>query len=188
MKVLILGLGLQGKAVIHDLEQSASVSQITAADIDVDKSEAYVSNKGYRKVRVVPFDASQPEKLKRLIRETGPDVLVCMLPADFQPVIARTAIDESVSYVSSSYAGTLTELNDLAVEKGVTVLPEMGLDPGVDLFSAGCAWMNWTRCTECVPMERGSRTRRAPPITRFTIKFRGPSKASSRRICVRRVF
>lgn len=134
MKVLILGLGLQGKAVIHDLEQSASVSQITAADIDVDKSEAYVSNKGYRKVRVVAFDASQPEKLKRLIRETGPDVLVCMLPADFQPVIARTAIDESVSYVSSSYAGTLTELNDLAVEKGVTVLPEMGLDPGIDLI------------------------------------------------------
>jgi lysine 6-dehydrogenase len=134
MKVLILGLGLQGKAVIHDLEQSKIVSQITAADIDADKAEAYVARKGYRKVKVARLDASHPENLKRLIRETGPDVLVCMLPADFQPFIARNAIDEKVPYVSTSYAGNLTELNGLAVDRGVTVLPEMGLDPGIDLI------------------------------------------------------
>ncbi|HDR14918.1 MAG TPA: hypothetical protein ENN79_05410 [Desulfobacteraceae bacterium] len=134
MKVLILGLGLQGKAVIHDLEQSECVSEITVADIEVDKSEVYVARKGYRKVTVVPLDASQPEDLKGLIQKTGPDVLVCMLPADFQPGIARIAIDERVPFVSSSYAGSLTELDGMAREKGVTVLPEMGLDPGIDLI------------------------------------------------------
>lgn len=134
MKALILGLGLQGKAVIHDLEQSSGVTRITAADLEADKSEAYIAQKGYRKVKVVSLDASQPENLKRLIQETGPDVLVCMLPADFQPGIARIAIEERVPYVSSSYAGSLTELDGMAKEKGVTVLPEMGLDPGIDLI------------------------------------------------------
>jgi lysine 6-dehydrogenase len=134
MKALILGLGLQGKAVMHDLEQSSSVSEITAADIEVEKSKAYVAQKGYGNVKVVPLDASRPEALKQLIRETAPDILISMLPADFQPVIAQRAVDENVPYVSSSYAGALTELNALAIEKGVTVLPEMGLDPGIDLI------------------------------------------------------
>ena len=36
MKALVFGLGLQGKAVIHDLEQSDAVSEIVAADVAAD--------------------------------------------------------------------------------------------------------------------------------------------------------
>lgn len=134
MKVLVLGFGLQGKAVVHDLEQSAAVTQITAADIEAGKAKAYAASKGYRKLQVAALDATQPERLRQLLRETEPQVLVCMLPADFQPVIARAAIDSGVPYVSTSYAGALPELDGLAREKGITVLPEMGMDPGIDLI------------------------------------------------------
>jgi saccharopine dehydrogenase-like NADP-dependent oxidoreductase len=57
-----------------------------------------------------------------------------MLPPDFQFRLARTAIDAGVPYVSSSYTGTLIELDSRARERGVTVLPEMGMDPGIDLI------------------------------------------------------
>ncbi len=134
MKALVFGLGLQGKAVIHDLEQSDAVSEIVAADAAAEPARAHVERAGYRKVRVVPVDASDPGALEKLVRESRPQVVVCMLPADFQPALARAAVDAGVPYVSSSYTGTLAELDGPAREKGVSVLPEMGMDPGIDLI------------------------------------------------------
>ena len=134
MKALVFGVGLQGKAVIHDLEHSHAVSEIVAVDVGAEKAKTYIGARGYSKVRVVQLNASDQPALERLIREIRPRVLICMLPPDFQPALARAATNAGVSYVSSSYTGTLLELDGLAREKGVTILPEMGMDPGIDLI------------------------------------------------------
>ena len=134
MKALVFGIGLQGKAVIHDLEHSHAVSEIVAVDVEAGKAKTYIGARGYSKVRVVQLNASDQPALERLIREIRPRVLICMLPPDFQPALARAATNAGVSYVSSSYTGTLLELDGLAREKGVTILPEMGMDPGIDLI------------------------------------------------------
>ena len=134
MKALVLGVGLQGKAVIHDLEHSPVVSEIVAVDVEAEKAKTYIGARGYSKVRVVQLNASDQPALERLIQEIRPRVLICMLPPDFQPALARAATNAGVSYVSSSYTGTLLELDGLAREKGVTILPEMGMDPGIDLI------------------------------------------------------
>ena len=134
MKALVIGMGLQGKAVVHDLEHSTLVTRIVAADIEADQALAYTAQKGFRKVQVVPLNAAQPGLLEQLVREADPQVVICMLPPDFQPAIARVAIAAGVPFVSSSYAGSLTELDKLAQAKGVTLLPEMGMDPGIDLI------------------------------------------------------
>jgi len=134
MKALVFGVGLQGKAVIHDLEHSHAVSEIVAVDVEGEKAKTYIGARGYSKVRVVQLNASDQPALERLIQEIRPRVLVCMLPPGFQPALARAATNAGVSYVSSSYTGTLLELDGLAREKGVTILPEMGMDPGIDLI------------------------------------------------------
>jgi len=134
VKALVLGMGLQGKAVVHDLEQSEIVTAIVAADIDAEVAKAYIGRKGYRKVQAVALDAERPEGVAELVREIRPQVLICMLPPDFQPAVARAAVRAGVHYVSSSYTGDLTELDGPAREKGVTLLPEMGMDPGIDLI------------------------------------------------------
>jgi saccharopine dehydrogenase-like NADP-dependent oxidoreductase len=134
MKALVFGIGLQGKAVIHDLEHSHAVSEIVAVDVEAEKAKTYIGARGYSKVRVVQLNASDQPALERLIQEIRPRVLICMLPPDFQPALARAATNAGVSYVSSSYTGTLLELDGLAREKGVTILPEMGMDPGIDLI------------------------------------------------------
>ena len=134
MKALVLGMGLQGKAVVHDLEQSEIVTAIVAADIEAEVANAYIGRKGYRKVQAVALDAERPEGVAELVREIRPQVLICMLPPDFQPAVARAAVRAGVHYVSSSYTGDLTELDGPAREKGVTLLPEMGMDPGIDLI------------------------------------------------------
>jgi saccharopine dehydrogenase-like NADP-dependent oxidoreductase len=133
VKALVFGMGLQGRAVVHDLERSDIVSAVTAADIDPGRAEAYVACKGYRKVRVVRFDADQPGAVDALVRELRPDVVISMLPPPFQPALARAAVAAGVPYASSSYTGALAELDAAARERGVTLLPEMGMDPGIDL-------------------------------------------------------
>ena len=61
MRVLVLGTGLQGKAVIHDLEQSSLVSEIVAADMDTRGIAEFGQKLGLRKIRLVTADASKPK-------------------------------------------------------------------------------------------------------------------------------
>ena len=139
MKVLVLGTGLQGKAVIHDLEQSPLVSEIVAADLDLHGIEEFTKALGLRKIRLVTADASNPQELNWLIEESEARVVVCMLPPTFGFSIARAAVDAGVPFVSSSYTGQVAELDAEAKQKGITILPEMGMDPGIDLILAQLA-------------------------------------------------
>ena len=132
-KVLMLGLGLQGKAVIHDLQQGDLVSDIVVADMDLDAARGHLDRKGYARCRAVALDASHEDQLLKLIESVDPRVTICMLPADFNYAIARAALTAGCHFVSSSYAGRVTELDADARERGITILPEMGMDPGIDL-------------------------------------------------------
>ncbi|MBC7358186.1 MAG: saccharopine dehydrogenase NADP-binding domain-containing protein [Desulfacinum sp.] len=133
MKILVLGVGLQGKAVLHDLERSEQVREIVAADMNAEAAEDHVRRKGYRKTTVVHLDATSTEHLERLLRSVRPHAVICMLPPHFGFKVAEAAVACGVHFVSSSYTGDLVRLADAARSAGVTLLPEMGMDPGIDL-------------------------------------------------------
>lgn len=139
MRVLVLGVGLQGKAVIHDLEQSLLVTEIIAVDLDQGAVEEYIRGAGCTKTRALGADASDEDQLSGLLRETSPQLVICMLPPPFGYPVAAMAVENGIHFVSTSYAGRIGELDDLARQKGVVVLPEMGLDPGIDLVLGALA-------------------------------------------------
>jgi saccharopine dehydrogenase-like NADP-dependent oxidoreductase len=56
-----------------------------------------------------------------------------MLPAHFGYRVATAALNAGVHFVSSSYTGEIAELDSAARKKGIIILPEMGMDPGIDL-------------------------------------------------------
>jgi len=65
------------------------------------------------------------------------DVIVSMLPADQHVALAKLAIANGAHFVSSSYiAPEMQSLNDAALTKGVAVVNEVGLDPGIDHLMA----------------------------------------------------
>jgi saccharopine dehydrogenase-like NADP-dependent oxidoreductase len=132
-KVLVLGLGLQGKAVIHDLEQSDLVTEVVVADIDPQGMRGFFEDKGYAKCRAVGLDAARDGALLELIETVAPQIAISMLPADFNYPAARAALTAGCNFVSSSYAGRVIDLDAEARARGVTLLPEMGMDPGIDL-------------------------------------------------------
>ena len=133
-KALVVGVGLQGKAVIHDLNRSPLVDEIVAADQDVESAREFTKKNGLKKVRFLTLDASSERELHRAIKESEAQVVICMLPPTFNHTVARAALDAGIPFVCSSYTGKLSELAQDAIAKGVTILPEMGMDPGIDLL------------------------------------------------------
>ncbi|NOQ41402.1 MAG: hypothetical protein GQ563_02735 [Desulfuromusa sp.] len=133
MKAIVLGMGLQGKAVIHDLEQSNLISKIFAADINLDNAQSYLKQMGYSKTEVLKLDVSQDQDLAGTYSKLGIDIVICMLPIELALTAARAAMYAEIPFVSSNYTYQLQELDSLAKEKNSIILPEMGLDPGIDL-------------------------------------------------------
>lgn len=133
MKALVLGMGLQGKAVIHDLEQSDLIHKVIVADINIDNAESYLQQRGYSKTEALKLDVSMDKDLSGTYSKMGIDIVVCMLPIELALTAARAAMNVGIPFVSSNYTYQLQELDALAKEKNCIILPEMGLDPGIDL-------------------------------------------------------
>ncbi len=141
MRILVLGIGMQGKAALHDLTASTDVDEIIAADADFEMLKSYVARADLGgKVRCEQLDAADSESLKRLMH-MHPDVAVDLLPTVFITRVARAAIESGVHLINASYVPEeLKELDREAHSRGVTILPEFGLDPGIDLVMLGDAF------------------------------------------------
>jgi saccharopine dehydrogenase-like NADP-dependent oxidoreductase len=136
--VLVLGCGLQGRAVIEDLERRSSVDRIVAADIDVRQSDSYLASIGARKTVAMPLDARDEAQLRSLLSEDI-DVAITMLPVSLERRVAEIAIERGINLVTTNYAHELGQLDAVAAAKQVTIMPEAGFDPGIDLVIAGHA-------------------------------------------------
>jgi len=140
MNILLLGLGMQGKAALYDAWRNPEVTGIVAADGDLPALRRHARERGYgEKVTCESVDAENPESLQRLMA-AGPDVVIDLLPSRFSPRVGRAALDARVHLVNTVYV--LPEMRKLEAEiaaAGLTFLPEFGMDPGIDLVLLGRA-------------------------------------------------
>lgn len=137
MKILLLGVGMQGKVALYDLVHSDRVRQVIAADVDLASLTQHAAAMGYgSKVCCERCDAQNPEDIERLMSK-GVDVVIDLLPTRLLPVVAEAAVKHGHHYVNASYAAPLRHLEADAKVKGLTLLPEFGMDPGIDLVLLG---------------------------------------------------
>jgi lysine 6-dehydrogenase len=134
MKILLLGVGMQGKAALHDLAQSEEVDKVIAADRDFKALKAHVASRGYGdKVRCEYVNADKHDSISHLM-EQQPDVVIDLLPVRYCSQVATAAINHGVHVINTFY--TLPAVKNLAARakaSEVTILPEFGMDPGIDL-------------------------------------------------------
>lgn len=143
--VLQLGYGMQGKAALADLLQNPAVSTVLLADAS---EEVLLAPERTRSSSVKPIrlDASDRASLSELMRKA--DVVVELLPGPLALPTARLATDVGVSLVSAMYLANPGETDpekrekerrqvesiaDDAESRGITILEEFGMDPGIDL-------------------------------------------------------
>ena len=139
MRMLVLGAGLQGCAAAHHLLQHDAVTQVTIADLHPHRLPAFLQPYLGKRLRAVPLDASDFESVAALM--AGHEAALCALPYYFNEPMTRAAIDGGCHF---SDLGGNTEivfqqkkLHDAAAARGVSVIPDCGLAPGMVNILAG---------------------------------------------------
>jgi len=140
MIVAVLGgTGLQGRAALVDLTRSKGIEKVLCADAvlsdDLGKLEKFIDRS---KVEMVKMDGSSKRDIVRVLKR-GADVAIDLLPIQFMPLAFEAAIEARVPLVSTNYAHTLRQMHEPALAAGIALMPECGLDPGIDLVICGQA-------------------------------------------------
>lgn len=134
MRMLVLGAGLQGSACAYDLLQNSAIDEVRLADKDTAALPAFLSSyaKNPRLVRVA-LDAKDPKAVSAAMK--GVSAVMCALPYYFNLQMTQLAIDAGVPFCD---LGGNTEivfqqkgLDAAARAKGITVIPDCGLAPGM---------------------------------------------------------
>ncbi len=147
MKIVVFGgLGSQGRGALLDLSRSAAVAEIICADANLDGWPDFTSLVDTAKITPVKIDASSKDSLVALL-EQNVDAAIDLLPLKFMLNAFEAAIVTRVPLVSTNYAHPLRKLHQQAVDTGVSLMPECGLDPGIDLVLFGHGIKQFDRVT-----------------------------------------
>ena len=138
MKYLVLGgCGIQGRTVVHDLASDPEVSEVICADLRFDELSQIAPFTNMEKVRTAPVDAKDVNALATLFAQS--DMVIDLLPKDFTQFANQAAIRAKVSIVNTNYDYHPEVLDEKAKSSGIAIMPECGLDPGIDLITYGYA-------------------------------------------------
>ncbi|MHA1708731.1 MAG: saccharopine dehydrogenase family protein [Candidatus Baldrarchaeia archaeon] len=135
MKILVLGCGNIGSAIVMDLTRSIPSAEVAVADNDLRKITR-LANRLKGKIRHVLIDASNQEKLTRLFSKF--DVVVGALPGRLGFNAMHAAINAGTNMVDVSYTPeNPLLLNEDALNAGVTIVPDCGFAPGLTNLIVG---------------------------------------------------
>jgi lysine 6-dehydrogenase len=150
-KIVLLGYGRMGRVVLDDLLKTADFEQLLVADAAPDFASRFAAVRDSR-VRPAPLNVDDRRALLQLL--DGADIVIELLPVRCTMQVAQAAVEAGAHMVSSVFIidwsvqdaegvkqqqEQLAEVDRKAREKGLTVLKEFGMDPGLDLIIAGHA-------------------------------------------------
>ena len=115
----------------EDLTKKYDVSVADINDRALDKLK-----QKYSEINTMAVDLSQPEKLKKAIKDY--DLVVSAVPGFMGFYTLKTIISAGKNVVDISFfPENALELNQLAIDKGVTAIVDCGVAPGMDNFILG---------------------------------------------------
>lgn len=131
-RILVLGAGLVSRPLVRYLLTRPD-SHVTVATRTVSKAVKLIG--GHHRGEAIAFDIRQHGRLEDLVEKC--DVAVSLLPATLHVQVAKLCIQHGRSMVTTSYLSSeMRELDAEAKAAGVTILNEVGVDPGIDHMSA----------------------------------------------------
>lgn len=133
--ILVLGAGLSATCLINYLLDHSEKEDWKIRLGDIDESLAKSKINGHPRGESIKFDINDAQQVEKEIKAC--DIAVSMLPARFHPIIAKSCVKNGKSMSSASYVSKeMQALDSEAKAKGLTLLNELGVDPGIDHMSA----------------------------------------------------
>ncbi len=131
-KALVLGAGLVARPLVSYLLAQPDFF-VTVADMEAGRAARLIGDhpRGAAEVLDIADRAALGAAIGRA------DLVVSLVPYTFHPVVAELAVEQGRSVVTASYVSpAMRALDARAKERGVVLLNELGLDPGIDHMEA----------------------------------------------------
>ena len=133
MRMLVLGAGLQGSACAYDLLQNDEVTQVRLADIDVGHVAPFLAPYSGKRLIPTAVDVRDKDAIRALMRES--DAVMSAIPYYFNLELATLAVECGVHFCdlggNTEIVFDQKKLDSDARAKGITVVPDCGLAPGM---------------------------------------------------------
>ena len=154
MKVLLLGYGNIGSAIVRDLAENAPLIEVTVADKRQQKA---------RDVCWIQLDVSDHSKLVETMKKF--DLVIGALPGELGFRAVKACIEARVDMVDVSYMpqNPLT-LNNDAMKAGITIIPDCGVAPGLSNILVGHAVAKLDRVENVHILVGGLPEKLVPPL------------------------
>ena len=140
MKVIVLGAGRVGEAIVRDLAASGRFD-LTVADVSHKTLDRLAAEGGLTTVQV---DISKPGEVARVV--AGHDLAVGAVPGPIGFATLARVIECGVGAVDISFfEEDPWQLNQLALDRGVTVVVDCGVSPGSSNLIVGRLEAEWEK-------------------------------------------
>src|SRR4051812_13211841 len=133
MKLLVLGAGLQGCACAYDLLQSPAITTVTLADVRPERLPPFLQRDWGGRLRPLKLDVTHAAAVAEAFR--GQAAVMSAIPYYYNGPMAKAAV-EAGSHFSDLGGNTeivleQKKLHQEALARGVSVIPDCGLAPGM---------------------------------------------------------
>ncbi len=133
MRMLVLGAGLQGAACAFDLLQQPAVTSVTLADLHVDHLPRFLSGFGAPRFSTLSLDVRDRDAVLTAMKNA--DAAMSAVPYYFNGSLAALAIEAGAHFCDLGGNTEIVQqqkaMHDAAVARGVSVVPDCGLAPGM---------------------------------------------------------
>jgi len=133
VKFLVLGAGRMGYAVTYDLIRSQRVDQVIVADNDLSRVQKLVERVTDAKITPVELDVSKTAEVEELMSRC--DVAICCVGYAHNYELAKSALKSQCHFVdlggNEDIVAKQFFLDDIAKEQAITIIPDLGLAPGL---------------------------------------------------------
>ncbi|KAJ9652584.1 saccharopine dehydrogenase (NADP+, L-glutamate-forming) [Neophaeococcomyces mojaviensis] len=126
-KALLLGAGFVTKPTVEILAKNGV--EVTVACRTLDSAKKLCE--GISNTRPISLDVNDSSALDTEMERA--DLAISLIPYTYHATVIKSAIRKKKNVVTTSYVSpAMMELDAQAKEAGITVLNEIGLDPGID--------------------------------------------------------
>jgi lysine 6-dehydrogenase len=134
MRMLVLGAGLQGSACAYDLLQNPAITEVRLADQRVDRLPAFLQSYiGKGRLTTIQLDVKDSKAVAAAM--AGVQSVMCALPYYLNLPMTEAAIAAGAHFCdlggNTEIVQQQQRLKASAEAKGVTVVPDCGLAPGM---------------------------------------------------------
>jgi lysine 6-dehydrogenase len=150
MRMLVLGAGLQGSACAYDLLRQPSVDRVTLADLQPGRAAPFVKQTGGgsrgkggkggkggggagKRLALARLDVKDAKRLRPLLARH--DAVLCALPYYFNLTVTKSAVAAGIHCAdlggNTEIVRRQKKLHPVAKRKGISVIPDCGLAPGM---------------------------------------------------------